>query len=437
MEEKKRRRLPPVVWVNSTYFAEGFPFIVVRFMSTLFFTDMGAKEAFLGYLNFLGIPWNFKFLWAPFVDIIATKRRWLITIEMLITMMILAIAVLVSGVTPMSAADAAAAMPSIFYVIVYAFIALAFLSCTHDIAIDGYYLEAITDKAEQAEYTGQRVLSYRVAIIYVKSLLVIIAAKIGWDYGFGIGAATMGVVTLFHFLLLPKVEAPKARKPAKEALVQFGRSFATYLEQDRVWVMLLFIIMYRLGDELLLSMSTPFLMRELAVTKPQMAWLGSFVAAGATVAGAMIGSRWISKVGLKKAIWPLTLLMNLNMWAYIALAYFRPQATESTGLLIIALTHGYEMMAAGLGNAVIMVYLMRTCKPEYKAGHFAVGSALMSLGGIMLGGFAGKIVEGYGYVNLYLISFVLAALAMPLIFFIPHLDNRHLKQPPPQNAPGV
>lgn len=427
MEEKKRRRLPPVVWVNSTYFAEGFPFIVVRFMSVIFFTDMGAKEAVLGYLNFLGIPWNFKFLWAPFVDIFATKRRWLITIEMLITMMILAIAALVSGITPMTPEMAMGAMPSIFYIVVYAFIALAFLSCTHDIAIDGYYLEAITDKAEQASFTGQRILSYRIAIIYVKSLLVIIAAKIGWDYGFGIGAATMAVVTLFHFFLLPKVEVPKPKKTVKEDLFQFGRSFVTYLEQERVWLMLVFIIMYRLGDELLLSMSTPFLMRELAVTKTQMAWLGSFVAAGSTVAGAMIGSWWIAKVGLKKAIWPLTLLMNLNMWAYIALAYFRPQATETNGLIVIAVTHGYEMMAAGLGNAVMMVYLMRTCKPEYKAGHFAVGSALTSLGGIVLGGFAGKIVEGYGYVNLYLLSFVLAAIAMPLIFFIPHLDNRHLK----------
>lgn len=416
-----------MVWVNSTYFAEGFPFIVVRFMSVLFFTDMGAKEAVLGYLNFLGIPWNFKFLWAPFVDIYATKRRWLITIEMLITMAILAIAALASGVVPMSAAEAAAAMPAIFYVITYAFIALAFLSCTHDIAIDGYYLEAITDTAEQASFTGQRILSYRIAIIYVKSLLVIIAAKIGWDYGFGIGALTMGVVTVFHFFLLPKVEVARPKKTVGEDLLRFGQSFVTYLEQDRVWLMLAFIIMYRLGDELLLSMSTPFLMRELAVTKTQMAWLGSFVAAGATVAGAMIGSWWIAKVGLKKAIWPLTLLMNLNMWAYIALAYFRPQATETNGLIIIAVTHGYEMMAAGLGNAVMLVYLMRTCKPDYKAGHYAVGSALTSLGGIVLGGFAGKIVEGYGYVNLYLLSFILAAIAMPLIFFIPHLDNRHLK----------
>jgi PAT family beta-lactamase induction signal transducer AmpG len=237
----------------------------------------------------------------------------------------------------------------------------------------------------------------------------------------------MGVVTLFHFFLLPKVEVARPKKTVREDLIQFGRSFATYVEQDRVWFMLLFVIMYRLGDELLLSMSTPFLMRELAVTKTQMAWLGSFVAAGSTVAGAMVGSWWIAKVGLKKAIWPLTLLMNLNMWAYIALAYFKPQATNSQGLLIIAITHGYEMMAAGLGNAVMMVYLMRTCKPEYKAGHYAVGSALTSLGGIVLGGFAGKIVEGYGYVNLYLLSFALAALAMPLLFFIPHLDNRHSK----------
>jgi len=76
-----------LVWVAVLYFAQGFPYMVVRSMSAVFFTDVGMSERFLGYLNFLGIPWTLKFLWAPFVDIFSTRRSWMILVQALLTVL--------------------------------------------------------------------------------------------------------------------------------------------------------------------------------------------------------------------------------------------------------------------------------------------------------------------------------------------------------------
>src|SRR5271157_926170 len=82
----------PRTWCFSTYFAEGLPYAVVRLMSSVFFTDIGMKERYLGYLNFLGIPWNLKFLWAPFLDIFGEKRIWMVCCQALLTLLIAGVA---------------------------------------------------------------------------------------------------------------------------------------------------------------------------------------------------------------------------------------------------------------------------------------------------------------------------------------------------------
>src|SRR5688572_11157139 len=86
------KKKTPLGWIGTTYFAEGLPYSIVRILASIFFTDIGAKEQYIGYLNALGIPWNFKFLWAPFVDVIATKRRWMIIMQLLLGVATAAIA---------------------------------------------------------------------------------------------------------------------------------------------------------------------------------------------------------------------------------------------------------------------------------------------------------------------------------------------------------
>ena len=416
----------PGVWVFTTYLAEGLPYAVIRILSSVFFTDIGMKERYIGYLNFLGIPWNLKFLWAPFLDILGKKRTWMIVLQGLLTLFILLIAYTCFIASSHPQGDL------IMGIIAASFVLLAFLSATNDIAIDGYYMEGLTDPKEQAAYTGYRVFAYRLALILVRSGFVALAAYIAavqggtdkyrpWGYAFGAAALTMFLITLFHAWQAPKFEGERSTvgRTLTGMVKEFGRAFSTYFEQERVVLVILFIITYKIGDEILFSMGTPFLMRELGVTKGQLSWLGGILGAFGAIFGTSLGGIWIKKTGLKKAIWPLTILMNFNIWAYVWLAWALPSAGDPRGLAFIAVVHFYEQMAAGLGNAVLIVYILRTCKPEFKASHYAVGTAIMSLFSTFFGGFGGVLVEKMGYLNLFILAFCASIPAMALMFWVP------------------
>jgi PAT family beta-lactamase induction signal transducer AmpG len=449
-------------------------------MSFVFFTDVGMKERYLGYLNFLGLPWNLKLLWAPFVEIFGRKRSWIIGVQIAISVM----TAVVAAICFLAAGSPNPALSNGILAIM--FVVLAFIAATNDIAIDGYYMEGITDPGEQAAYTGYRVFAYRLSMILARFGFIAIAAYAAkhlskslytaWGYAFLAAAITMMLFTIYHVFFLPEFEAAKVRASGGVRKIgkDFITSFASFLEitpQRTVetlalgavsggvlfvllkallipWIQalayailvmlvtlltrsnrtvamsLLIIIFYKIGDEILFSMGTPFLMRELHVTKAQIAWMAGLVGALGSIAGTSIGGLWIKKKGLAKAIWPLTLLMNLNIWAYIGLAYWKPAATTLSGLAIVASVYCYEQIAAGLGNAVLIVFILRTCKKEFKAAHYAIGSAFMSLFSTVFGGFSGIIVEKTGYLNLFLISFFASLPAMALLLFAPVKDKK-------------
>ncbi len=414
----QKKPLRTSLWVGSTYFIEGLPYMLVRFMSSVFFTDIGVREALLGFVNFLGIPWNLKFLWAPFLDIFGTKRGWMLKILGLITILTFVIACL-------AGLHAKTGSASVLTAIAFIFVGLAFLGATNDIAIDAYYLEGLTDKTEQAAYSGLRVMTYRFAVIYARTVLVAIAGIANWFFSFTAGAVTLLLFLILHALFLPRFEKERTGPtPAPRAVFNsFVESFVVYLRQPRVALVLIFVATYKLGDEILFSMNTPFLMRELGVTKLQLSWLAGFVGSFAAVAGALVGAWWIKKVGLKKAIWPITLIMNVNILAYLILSEGKPSAAAIGGIVLIAFVHAYENMAAGLGNAALMIYLMRLCSAQFKAAHFAIGTAIMSLGSTFIGGFGGIIVERVGYTNLFLMGFCAAIPSILLLFWIPLHEN--------------
>lgn len=441
VDTERRRK----TWVATTYFAEGLPYMVIRYLAGVWLTDIGLREAHLGFLNFLNLPWNAKFLWAPAVDLVATRRRWLVGTQAILVVAGLLMAALVAlGPAPLPVLDlppgssasavlaghaaataanvvaavAAGSWPVLAFVVLL--VASAFVAATHDVAIDGYYMTAIVDPVEQAAWTGLRVMAYRGAVIFTKSVLVALAGWFAWVYGFLGAAFVLFGLLVFHRARLPHVEAPREGSLDGGALVRgWGRAFVTWLDQPRVGLVVFFVVTYKLGDEVLFSMNTPFLLRELDVTKEQLAWLSGVVGTVASIGGTLSSAWAIQRWGLRRAIWPLTVAMNVNIWAYVWLAWALPDATTTGGIATIAAVHAYEQFAAGLGNAVLVVYLMRTCKPEFKAGHYAIASALSSLGGTLFGGFGGVIVEQVGYLWLYVLAFLAALPAMAILPFVP------------------
>ena len=149
MSEDQRNDKPrkwhesPHLWVSSTYFAEGFPYAVVNNVADILFKELGASLQVVGLTSLFHLPWNFKFLWGPLVDNYETKRRWLLATEAVIVALLVLVALLAAG-------SGLALMP-----LAIGFVLLALLSATHDIAIDGFYMEVL-DADEQSKFVGYR-----------------------------------------------------------------------------------------------------------------------------------------------------------------------------------------------------------------------------------------------------------------------------------------
>jgi PAT family beta-lactamase induction signal transducer AmpG len=183
------------VWVASTYFAEGYPYAIVNNLAELVFASLGASLGAVGMTSLLHLPWNIKFLWAPVVDHYETKRRWLLGIEIALSCVLVFTALAASGGMPLGALAAG-------------FLVLAFLSATHDVTIDGFYLEALDD-ADQSRFVGLRQLAYKLANLLVRGPAVVLAGLVGWRLGMLALAALMVGLTFVHAAVLPRNERPK------------------------------------------------------------------------------------------------------------------------------------------------------------------------------------------------------------------------------------
>ena len=480
----------PQLWCFSIYFAEGFPFSIIRSVSTLFFRDRGVSLEAVGLTTFFGLPWILKFFWGPLVDEFASKRRWLLAMEAALAVLIGAAAFLVP-------------LPAAPRLIAILFFAGAFIAATHDIAIDGYYLAAL-DRQEQTKFLGYRVMAYRMAMLTGTGVIVTIGTAFSWMAAFLCAGLLLGLLAAYHYFFLPEPEQerrpfskmlglfarsrfllnaglavalvvgiyllfnsglyrgwekaapvlkelnfPRAialglllalalmaalRKPLAARLTRdpgsfYGRAFLTFMDQEKVGLVLAFIILVRSGEFMVSSMTSAFAV-DLGV-KNHYGLIAGGIGLPASIAGALIGGWAISRFGLKRVIWPFLLAQNLTNIAYMllarGLAHFLAVNTGATqpvfigagNLALFAGVHGFDQFASGLGTAVLTTFLMRLCKMEFKAAHFAIGSGLMSLGGIAAGVSSGFIATWLGYGGMFGVSFLISVPGMLLLFWVP------------------
>ncbi|MEW6268179.1 MAG: MFS transporter [Thermodesulfobacteriota bacterium] len=193
----------PSLWVSSTYFAEGFPYGVVNNLAEILFKELGASLQVVGLTALFHLPWNLKFLWGPLLDQYETKRTWIVATEVALAVGLALLAVL-AGASPGLAA------------LSLCFAVLAFLSATHDIAIDGYYLESLRER-DQSSYVGFRATAYRLATLVIGGpLLYLIGGALGWTGGLLLASGVMAALTVYHARWLPRAE--RRRQPLAELL---------------------------------------------------------------------------------------------------------------------------------------------------------------------------------------------------------------------------
>ncbi len=191
----ERRKRAAYAWVASTYFAEGYPYTIVSALPRLLFGSLGASPVLVGLASVFRLPWNLKFLWAPLVDEYETKRRWLLAVEVAVVLGIVALALVPARLDALGAISAA-------------FVVLGFVAATHDVCIDGFYLESL-DEGDRARFVGPRNIAYKLANLLVRGPAVVLAGVVGWRLGFAAMAALMALLLLLHVVILPRNEQRK------------------------------------------------------------------------------------------------------------------------------------------------------------------------------------------------------------------------------------
>lgn len=183
---------PPHIWAFTTYFAEGLPYTLIRTVSSFFFRSQGVSLEAVGLTSLFAVPWIIKFLWAPFLDSYGTKRTWLLFSQGFISLALLLIALL----SPLSWTVSFIAL--LFFI-------TSFVAATHDIAIDGYYMEAL-DRQNQAKFVGYRVMAYRLAMMFGSGIIITVGTSANWFLSFTLAALTVATLLTFHLFKLPVCE---------------------------------------------------------------------------------------------------------------------------------------------------------------------------------------------------------------------------------------
>ncbi|MBO4844097.1 MAG: MFS transporter [Bacteroidales bacterium] len=426
----------PWLWVPTLYFAEGLPYFLVNNISVILFKNMGMSNGDLAlYTSLLYLPWVIKPLWSPFVDVLKTKRWWIVAMQVLMA----AAFCLLAFTLPRPSAEQIAGgiigvSPFIITLVIFYITALA--SATHDIAADGYYMIAL-DNHTQSVFVGIRSTFYRIASVFGQGVLVVIAGllekktgnvPVAWTITIAFSAVLLGGLALWHAFAAPKVEAaPEEGRPAAEIFRGLGRSFATFFQKKQVWFAMVFMLLYRLPEAFSVKMLNPFLLDSpakggLGLSTEMVGIVYGTVGVIALTLGGILGGLAAGKWGLKKSMWPMALSLALPCAVYLFMAI-----TQPTQIWIITLCVALDQFGYGFGFTAYMLYMMYFSEGEFKTSHYALCTAFMALSMMLPGLVAGHLQEALGYTGFFWMVMI-CCLATVFVTFFAKVDPQYGKK---------
>ncbi|SDL41280.1 MFS transporter [Kriegella aquimaris] len=399
-------------WVPVLYFTQGLPYVLVVTVSVIMYKKLGVSNEDIGlYTSLLYLPWVLKPLWSPFVDLKSTKRKWFLSMQLLI-----AIALLGVGLT----------LPTdmFFTTTLACFWMAAFASATNDIASDGYYMLGLTEK-KQSFFVGMRSTFYRLAMVTGEGLIVVLAGFLenrygdntkAWSMTMTAAAFLMLILTVSNFFVTPKYETSSdivTQKPKG-----FLEVFSSFFTKPNIGIALAFILTYRLGESQLVKMAAPFLLDTpdkggLGYSTEQLGTI--FGTAGVIMLslGGILGGILISRDGLKKWMLPMVLSLNIPNVLYAVLAM-----TKTTNIFAVTATVVFEKFGYGFGFAAFLMYLIYIAEGPSKTSHYAIATGFMALGMMLPGMISGYMQQWLGYGGFFVWVVIAALPALLLLKFI-------------------
>ncbi len=402
---KTEKRTNAWGWVPTLYFAEGLPYVAVMTVAVIMYKRLGLSNTEIAlYTSWLYLPWVIKPFWSPFVDLLKTKRWWIVSMQLLIGAGFAGIAFFI---------------PTDYYLqLTLAFFwLLAFSSATHDIAADGFYMLGLTS-GEQSFFVGIRNTFYRLANIFGQGILVMFAGwletgplladtplriPMAWSITFYLLTAIFIGLTVYHQFILPRPDSDAKRTgvTAGKLLEDFFRTFTSFFKKENLGLMFFFLLTYRLGESQLVKIASPFLLDNpevggLELSTATVGMIYGTIGVIALLLGGILGGIVVSRHGFKRWILPMALAINLPDLLYVYLS----AATPDTWLVIMSVA--IEQFGYGFGFTAYTLYLIYIAEGEHKTAHYAIGTGFMAMGMMLPGMVAGWIQEYIGYTNFFI-----------------------------------
>ncbi len=437
-------------------FASGLPLALSAGTLQAWLTVEGVDIRTIGFFALVGLPYTFKFVWAPLVDRfepprLGRRRGWLIVTQAGLALACLAMATL----DPASQIELVGA----------AAVAIAFLSASQDIVFDAYRSDLL-EPAERGAGAAVSVLGYRIAMIVSGGLALILADQVlGWPNTYRLMALLFALFTVVSMVAprLPRPDVSGAPVWVElrgfAALVGagggvflvlrwlsgdwvggdgFGRlaynsatmlvAFAAalqaarwsgfpsfvapwnaFFERRHALALLTLIVLYKLGDAFAGSLSTTFLIRGAGFSVTEVGAVNKVLGLAATIVGALAGGAWLAKRPLYSALMLFGVLQAVSNFGYWLLAVL-PKS-----FVLMASAIGVENLCGGMGTAAFVAFLMSLTDRRFSAAQFALLSALSAVGRVYVGPAAGVMVATWGWPTFFLVTVLTALPGLALL----------------------
>ncbi len=375
-------------------FSSGLPLLLTGSTLRMRLSDAGIDLTTIGALSLVGLPYSLKFLWSPLLDryqlfqLFGRRRSWLIVVQALLGFALCALAL----------SDDSLVMIGGLCLLV------AFLSATQDILIDAYRREILPDE-ELGLGSSLAVNGYRVALLYSGGIALVMADHMTWNQVYLLMALSVGigiVTTLF-------CDEPQVVLSHKKSLKQaFLDPFLEMFKRPGVWTLLLFIVLYKIGDSMASDM-TGLYFKDLGFTKTEIGTVAKLFGFWATIIGGFVGGFAIIKLKTYRALWIFGILQAVSILSFTAL-YF---VEHSVSFLALSIT--FENLTSGMGTAAYAGFIAGLTDRRFTATQYALLTSLTGIPRIFASAPTGYLATHLGW-PLYFVFCTLAAL--PGLFLI-------------------
>ena len=412
---------PPASWQQSVFnqrilicvftgFASGMPLYVLLQLVPAWLRDEGVSLAEIGLFALVGIPYTWKFMWAPLMDrwvppFLGRRRGWMIVCQI----------ALLFSIGLMGAYQPAQST----WLIAWFAVAVAFFSASQDVVLDAYRREILPDE-ELGLGNSVHVQAYRISSLVPGSLALILADILPWSTVFWVTGAFMAVgIVLTLVIDEPDTEAP----PVMGLRAAVVAPFAEYL-QRKGWRGLLlvlgFMFLYKIGDNMATALATPFYL-DMGFTKTQIGLVAKHAALWPAIIGGLLGGVVMIRLGINRSLWLFGVVQLVSILGFAVLA------SAGDVIWLLAAVISFEYLGVGMGTAAFTAFIARETSKVFAATQFALFTALASLPRTFANASTGIIVEQTGWVNFFLLCAVLAIPGMILLIWIAPWRNGELQ----------